>query len=184
MEKLHVETDPSSRVSYRGSARGLIEGSERNWFDDIGLPESSRPGKSKKVTMLYRMYGCDGSLLYVGITESPRVRIKAHERKSDWFPLADKISIEPFPLRLLAEQAERRAIQDECPKFNVFKIDPNAGRWRAKVNAEEAELIRVATDLRDRTRDECQLVTKRIKDRVIKRMRRAGGNDPDATGER
>lgn len=70
------------------------------------------------MTALYRVYGEDGRLLYVGITADWRERMKQHARTALWFPSATHLMIQTFPSRALAEVAEREAIKAEWPLWN------------------------------------------------------------------
>lgn len=80
-------------------------------------------------TSLYRHFGADGSLLYVGISLSWPARTKAHVRQSRWFEEVARVEIERFPSRDEALRAEREAIKSEGPRFNVVHNTPS----RAKV---------------------------------------------------
>lgn len=71
-------------------------------------------------TSLYRHFGNDGSLLYVGISLSWPSRTKAHAHGSRWFDQVARVEIEQFATREAALEAEREAIKREKPKFNVI----------------------------------------------------------------
>lgn len=86
-------------------------------------------------TALYRLYDSKGSLLYVGITADPEARWKGHShsvRSSAWWPQVAKKSIEWFPSRLAAYEAETKAIQTEKPIHNRAMRSDGRGfhRWR------------------------------------------------------
>ncbi len=68
---------------------------------------------------LYRHYGKNNELLYVGISLSALRRLEQHKDHSHWFPLIEKVVIEHHPSREVALQQERVAIQDEKPKYNI-----------------------------------------------------------------
>lgn len=70
-------------------------------------------------TALYRYYTPEGVLLYVGISVDPRARNRAHFISSDWTKYAAFCQIEWFPTRKLAEWAEMKVIEAECPDFNL-----------------------------------------------------------------
>lgn len=65
---------------------------------------------------LYRFFGMDEDLLYVGVTTNPANRWRSHTHADRW-SLARSVSIEPVPpaQRLLIEQ---EAIASERPRFN------------------------------------------------------------------
>ena len=69
------------------------------------------------VWALYRMYDCDGNLLYVGLTEDAGRRFGEHSAKR-WFPLVATIKLEWFSNEARATFAERKAIAREQPRFN------------------------------------------------------------------
>lgn len=69
-------------------------------------------------TALYRYFDCTGDLVYVGISNEPWARHKAHT-KSDWICAAAYRKMEWFPCREVAEWAETAAIEAEQPAANV-----------------------------------------------------------------
>jgi hypothetical protein len=70
-------------------------------------------------TALYRFYGADSQLLYVGISNDPEYRWKSHlYRDSKWAPLVASRVDEWFESRAEAEAAEVAAIKAEQPRFN------------------------------------------------------------------
>ncbi|MGR3376782.1 MULTISPECIES: hypothetical protein [Roseobacteraceae] len=75
-------------------------------------------GPSTNPTALYRYFDADGALLYVGITNQPEERDKAHWRKR-WRADAVAVLYEFFPDRGLAEVAEQCCIRHEGPLHNV-----------------------------------------------------------------
>lgn len=70
------------------------------------------------MTQLYRHFDCNGTLLYVGISSSALVRLSQHSRTAEWFELVARISVENFPSKEKALQAEKLAIQTEYPIYN------------------------------------------------------------------
>lgn len=67
---------------------------------------------------LYRHFGADGSLLYVGISTRTVIRLSQHKHCSTWFSEIATITIERFPCRADALVAERAAVIGERPKYN------------------------------------------------------------------
>jgi hypothetical protein len=67
---------------------------------------------------LYRHFGPDGDLLYVGISLHPLERHKQHVKGAAWMKNIYQIIIEPFATREEALAAEELAIRTEYPKFN------------------------------------------------------------------
>ncbi|MEU0660255.1 GIY-YIG nuclease family protein [Streptomyces lavendulocolor] len=72
-------------------------------------------------TALYRFHDADGGLLYVGITNDPDHRRGQHARDAadTWYPLAVTREVVWFDTRAEAETAEREALANERPRFNV-----------------------------------------------------------------
>lgn len=93
---------------------------------------------------LYRVFGADGVLLYVGCTMVPGQRFSQHQSQTEWWDEVKRIDVEQFVSRDLAQLAEGVAIRAEEPRYNV--IAP--GR---PVSDEELERRRVA---RLRTKEE------------------------------
>jgi hypothetical protein len=70
------------------------------------------------MTYLYRHFDAEGRLLYVGISLSAVHRLAQH-RASAWFASIATVTIETFPSRAGAAEAERLAIQTEGPLHNI-----------------------------------------------------------------
>lgn len=69
-------------------------------------------------TALYRLYGDDGRLLYVGVSHNPDVRWGQHSLTKYWWHEVDRREAQWLDTRTEAESAERRAIQTESPRYN------------------------------------------------------------------
>lgn len=70
-------------------------------------------------TTLYRMWGDNHRLLYVGITKRGYGRMYNHARMSEWWRQVITISLEHYPSREDAMAAEARAIHREKPIYNI-----------------------------------------------------------------
>lgn len=68
---------------------------------------------------LYRHYGPNSDLLYVGQTMSAWKRSSQHLTKANWRDFIWLIVIEPFATREEALAAEQEAIRNEYPKHNI-----------------------------------------------------------------
>lgn len=68
---------------------------------------------------LYRHFDGDGTLLYVGISLSAMGRLSGHRHHSEWFELIRTVTIEKYPSREEAEEAEKRAVLTERPVYNI-----------------------------------------------------------------
>lgn len=76
-------------------------------------PAGTRP------TSLYRYFDAEGRLLYVGITARRTRRGHEHERDKDWWGDVASSTIEHFPTRAEASEAEGLAISSENPLHNL-----------------------------------------------------------------
>lgn len=75
-------------------------------------------------TCVYRAYDVDGRLLYVGISMSLQGRLTKH-RRAAWWPLTDEITVQWFDGREAAKSAERAAITNENPIYNLSRPGPS-----------------------------------------------------------
>jgi hypothetical protein len=73
--------------------------------------------RQKHGHFLYRHFDKDGALLYVGVTNNLKVRLRTH-RRSPWFADIAKTTTESFPSRKAAGKAEAKAILTEKPRYN------------------------------------------------------------------
>jgi len=74
---------------------------------------------------LYRHFDSKGRLLYIGVSMSALTRLQAHRSHSRWFDNIARVEIESLPNRKAALLAEKRAIVEESPKFNVMHSAPS-----------------------------------------------------------
>lgn len=68
---------------------------------------------------LYRHFDSNSKLLYVGISQGVMTRTYSHERKSEWFDQVVRIEIEHYATEEAARNAEKVAIKNEHPIFNL-----------------------------------------------------------------
>lgn len=80
---------------------------------------SKRKGIRRRETVLYHYYDDQDVLLYVGITANMFTRTNSHETDSTWMDFAARSTIEHFPDRESALEAEKGAIRHHRPLFNV-----------------------------------------------------------------
>lgn len=83
---------------------------------------------------LYRFYDGDGVLLYIGVTADPGVRFKQHRNDKEWWTQVATIRIEKLPTRASVLAAERIAIQEERPLWNVTHNEAAAAIRRSRGN--------------------------------------------------
>lgn len=74
---------------------------------------------------LYRFYGDQGQLLYIGVTLDPGTRWKTHSKDKPWWSLVASITVEQHPSRGTVLRAERAAIIEEHPRYNVIYNSSN-----------------------------------------------------------
>lgn len=70
-------------------------------------------------TELYRCFDEGGALLYVGVAISAKARLQSHKRYAAWFDQLARVTVETYPTRDAALDAERTAIAAERPRHNV-----------------------------------------------------------------
>lgn len=72
-----------------------------------------------RLTYLYRMFGADNTLLYIGISISAVARISQHYKDKEWAHEVVRILITPYESREDALEGEKIAIATERPKYNT-----------------------------------------------------------------
>jgi hypothetical protein len=98
-----------------------------HWIENgSGEQEPARATKRRapaadKPTRLYRHFDADGVLLYVGISLSAVYRLTQHMSGSRWAEEIARVDVQTLPDRAAAEAAERAAIADENPKYNLLR---------------------------------------------------------------
>lgn len=76
------------------------------------------PIDPRRLTTLYRLYGANDVLLYVGTSIDPQDRWEQHARGKLWWSSVTRASVEWHPNRAAALAAERAAIKTEKPLHN------------------------------------------------------------------
>jgi prophage antirepressor-like protein len=77
-------------------------------------------GKRQRTpTTLYRFFGQQGQLLYVGISWRMAERVGAHRAEQPWWGDVCSVEMEQYLDRASAQAAELAAIQGENPLYNV-----------------------------------------------------------------
>lgn len=118
------------------------------------LARSYRPGRAALVSeprpgVLYRMYDQDGGLVYVGISVSLPARLIQHRQSQPWWSDITSISVQHFPTIREARDAERVAIAEERPRYNVrdSPCPPSGGSPAALHKGQRQHTIGVDDDL-------------------------------------
>jgi hypothetical protein len=68
---------------------------------------------------LYRFFGAGGVLLYVGLTVQLPIRLRDHHRGRAWWSEVERMTVQRYPGRPEVIAAERLAIINEKPKYNI-----------------------------------------------------------------
>jgi len=68
--------------------------------------------------LVYRCFGPDGRLLYIGSTKNKHIRFHSHEQQTSWWPEVANIQTEEFGDITAARSAEVVAIRTEHPAYN------------------------------------------------------------------
>lgn len=90
------------------------------------LPRPAEPPKPR--VALYRHFDRDGVLLYVGVSQDPKIRRQSHSRHAVWHEFASREEVTWLDDRDAALEAEREAIRTESPLFNGTHTTPHAQR--------------------------------------------------------
>lgn len=87
------------------------------------------PQKTTKIQHLYRHFDDAGRLLYVGVSLSALFRLLQHHSTAHWGEEIVTVTIERFATRAEVLRAEREAIENESPLYNVAKLKSPNGRY-------------------------------------------------------
>lgn len=69
-------------------------------------------------TALYRLYGADDALLYVGVTRNISLRLSQHKADKKWWPQVTRRTMTWYGSRAEARAAESKAVFAEKPMHN------------------------------------------------------------------
>jgi predicted GIY-YIG superfamily endonuclease len=79
-------------------------------------------------TAVYHIRGEEGELLYIGMTRSLRTRWNGHAGNQPWWDELRSMTVDWYPSREEADDAERAAIEAEEPKYNKKYLAPRRER--------------------------------------------------------
>jgi ribosome-binding protein aMBF1 (putative translation factor) len=105
-------------------------------------------------TALYRPFGDDDALLYIGISETFGRRWTQHAQVQPWWPEVRRQAIDWLSDRDSAEDAEREAIKVERPRYNILHNQENPERYDPAASAVARErLLRAGALVRSLRRE-------------------------------
>lgn len=88
-----------------------------------------KDGKIAPVWQVYRLFGANQVLLYVGMTGNFSNRLREHFKDKPWAHQIRQVLLsDPYATREAVLAAEREAIENERPKYNVTHNEQNH-RW-------------------------------------------------------
>lgn len=100
-------------------AAGLREASSETLPLQRHRIDVARHDTDPRPHVVYRFYGDAGELLYVGISLAAVQRMSAHKSNQPWWPDVARVDFVHYPDREAARAAEKVAIQDERPRYNI-----------------------------------------------------------------
>jgi predicted GIY-YIG superfamily endonuclease len=126
--------------------------------------------QSNSVFVLYRFYGTDDSLLYIGLTRNPAKRLEQHAGGKSWWTDVARIEFEHFSSLTELREAEREAIQTEKPAHNIRMNEASSKARPARVAAIEESAIdclvgrffHTFSDLDDNTSEHATIINGRV----------------------
>lgn len=90
---------------------------------------------------VYRCFGANGELLYVGISTNGYARLEVHRRGATWWPSVTRIRVEQYRNRREAMRVEAIAIFTESPLHNLSHYDTIAvGEYPEPIETDEWEV--------------------------------------------
>ena len=89
---------------------------------------NGKPAETPERNAVYRIRGEADLLLYIGVTNSVRIRWNGHQAIQPWWDELRSLTFEWYETREAAEAAEKAAILAEQPKYNVTYLRPNRGK--------------------------------------------------------
>lgn len=79
-------------------------------------------------TAVYRLYDAGDDLIYVGITNDPRIRWSGHAHQKPWWGSVTLREVEWYATREEAEIVEAEVISTLRPKWNIDGGEPRRGQ--------------------------------------------------------
>lgn len=94
---------------------------------------------------VYRVYGLNGVLLYVGCSNCPARRMWQHSRENPmWFETVTRVTTQRYDDRAEALYAEKIAIKIEYPRYNVTNRAADHPESYGQLGWYELDRVRIA----------------------------------------
>lgn len=134
------------------------------------MTQTSKTAQSRPQRAVYRLYNAAGELLYIGSSDNPDRRWKAHQSTKPWWPEVSRREVTWHEWRE-AWGEEASAIWHERPKHNVFSTQEYCARVSARQQA-NVEVQRVKCRVAYRAN--------KLRDEVAKKLVAQGVNEDAA----
>lgn len=103
---------------------------------------AKRSPANRSTTTLYRYFGAEHELLYVGISKHPLHRLGEHRVDKAWWLKIESVSLTHYSTRAEALAAEQAAIVAERPLHNIVHNGPRPlAPWQRAVQLDERIMI-------------------------------------------
>jgi hypothetical protein len=166
--ELGYEIQRSYRMLDDQSIEAILREAERKWVTGNRVRQIALQRKHAGLgcadfcheASLYRHYGDNDDLLYVGISGDAVDRQKDHLKSAEWRADIRKITIEPCETYKQAEQAERRAIRSENPRYNKVRYHVNNNKRSRAGNQAMAEYMGISERMLRKWQEEDPCVPK------------------------
>jgi predicted GIY-YIG superfamily endonuclease len=106
-------------------------------------------GTARQRAAVYRLYGIDDTLIYIGSAYDPTQRFAQHER-APWWPHVARYTEEWHPTRSAAYAAETAAIKAENPKYNIAGRIPSRAPHRSRTRRQISDRVRACGEAQRR----------------------------------
>lgn len=89
---------------------------------------------------VYRIYDSAGTLIYVGMSYEPDVRVRVQRREKPWGHEIARHEVDWHPNRQTAQQAEERLIKERQPRYNVTHTPEHQVRSLRHISARAQQI--------------------------------------------
>ena len=131
--RAHLNRWEKRRDAAKTDYHRAVAEAEIDWYKVVieallnGRELPARPEKSARATawLVYRHFDADGVLLYVGTSTDWLRRTEEHRREAPWFAEVANITIQRFPTAEEMTSAEKEAVAEEKPLYNLVLQQPS-----------------------------------------------------------